>query len=337
MTDGIPTPAFGRRRAVGTTFNDLVDITPSAHPADPVVVTARRAGIKPAAWLQANAETVEAHLHRTGAVLCRGFAVGSAEDFAEVVAGDDELLNYVYGSTPRSRELDKVYTSTEYPAEQTIAQHNELSYTISWPAKLWFCCLVPAAEGGQTPLADSRRVLERISPEVRERFERHGVKYTREFGSGVGLTWQQTFETTDRATVERFCAENGIQAEWGPHDTLRTTQVCQAVAEHPVTSEQVWFNQAHLFHPSALPQDIRASLAESGAGLTRDACYGDGAPIGDAELEEVRRAYEAETRSFDWAGGDVLVIDNIILAHGRRPYSGSRRVLVAMSGTTRAN
>ncbi|MGW7365537.1 TauD/TfdA family dioxygenase [Streptomyces sp. NPDC054841] len=337
MTDGIPAPGLGRRRAVDTTLADLVDITPSAHPAAPVVVTARRAGIKLEAWLKANAEAVEAHLHQVGAVLCRGFAVGSAEDFAEVVAADaDELLDYVYGSTPRSRELDKVYTSTEYPAEQTIAQHNELSYATTWPAKLWFCCLVPAAEGGQTPLADSRRVLAGISPEVRERFERLGVMYTREYGTGVDLTWQQTFETTDRGTVERFCAENGIRAEWGPRDTLRTTQVCQAVAEHPVTGERVWFNQAHMFHPSTLPPDVRASLASSGAGLSRDVCYGDGTPIGDSELEDVRRAYEAETRFFDWSGGDVLVIDNILVAHGRRPYRGSRRVLVAMSGTTRA-
>ncbi|MFF2848885.1 TauD/TfdA family dioxygenase [Streptomyces sp. NPDC058001] len=338
MTDGIRTPEFGRRRAVGTTLADLVHITPSARPAAPVVVTARHAGITLTAWLKANAEAVEIHLHQVGAVLCRGFAVGSAEDFAEVVAAaDDELLDYVYGSTPRSRELDKVYTSTEYPADQTIAQHNELSYATSWPAKLWFCCLVPAAEGGQTPLADSRRVLERIPPEVRERFERHGVMYTREYGTGVDLTWQQTFETADRGTVERFCAENGIRTEWGPHDTLRTTQVCQAVAEHPLTGERVWFNQAHLFHPSILPPDVRASLASSRAGLSRDVCYGDGTPIDDAELEEVRRAYEAETHSFDWAVGDVLIVDNILVAHGRRPYRGSRRVLVAMSGTTRGN
>ncbi|MFC4517284.1 TauD/TfdA family dioxygenase [Streptomyces ehimensis] len=337
MTDGIPAPRFVRRRAVGT-LADLVDITPSPEPAVPVVVTARGAGIKLAEWLKTNAKDVEAYLSQVGAVLCRGFAVGTAEDFAEVVAGDaDELVDYVYGSTPRSRELDKVYTSTEYPAEQTIAQHNELSYAAAWPSKLWFCCLVPAAEGGQTPLADSRRVLERIPPEVRERFERQGVMYLREYGIGVDLTWQQTFETTDRSEVERFCAQHGIQAEWGPRDTLRTTQVCQAVAAHPVTGERVWFNQAHLFHPSALPADVRASLTSSGAALSRDVRYGDGTLIDDAELEEVRRAYDVESRSFDWAVGDVLIVDNILVAHGRRPYCGSRRVLVAMSGTTRGN
>ncbi|MFB4276900.1 TauD/TfdA family dioxygenase [Nonomuraea sp. MTCD27] len=316
----------------------MTDLTPSARPAEPVVVTARHSGLKLGDWLRSNTAAVQTHLHQTGAVLCRGFAVGTAEDFAEVVAVDaDDLLDYVYGGTPRTRELDKVYTSTEYPADQTIAQHNELSYASAWPAKLWFCCLVPAGHGGQTPLADSRRVLERISAQSRERFERHGVTYTREFGLGVGLAWQQAFETTDRDAVERFCAGNGIRAEWGPNDTLRTTQVCQAVAEHPVTGERVWFNQAHMFHPSTLPRSVRESLLSSDIGLSRDVCYGDGTPIGDAEMDEVRRAYEAETRSFDWVAGDVLIVDNMLVAHGRRPYGGSRRVLVAMSGMTSEN
>jgi alpha-ketoglutarate-dependent taurine dioxygenase len=34
----------------------------------------------------------------------------------------------------------------------------------------------------------------------------------------------------------------------------------------------------------------------------------------------------------DWNTGDLLVIDNVLVGHGRRPFTGSRRVLVAMTG-----
>ncbi|WP_281425855.1 TauD/TfdA family dioxygenase [Polymorphospora rubra] len=33
-----------------------------------------------------------------------------------------------------------------------------------------------------------------------------------------------------------------------------------------------------------------------------------------------------------WRAGDLLLIDNVLTAHGRRSFEGTRRVLVAMSG-----
>lgn len=286
-----------------------------------------------AAYLRCHWDGVQDLLHEHGAVLLRDFDVRDAVTFRDVAkAATPGLLDYTYRSTPRTRAEAGVYTSTEYPPGEEIPMHNENSYTTTWPAKLWFYCHEAAAAGGATPLADSRAVLRRIDPDVRARFTRAQVMYVRNYGAGLDLPWQEVFQTKDRAEVEKFCAEAGLSWRWDG-DQLRTSQVCQAVTRHPVTGEQVWFNQAHLFHPSALDEETRdAMLALFGTdGLPRNALFGDGTEIPDADLDHVRAAYRAEMVDVDWCSGDVLLIDNVLAAHGRRPYTPPRRVLVAMA------
>src|SRR6266446_4568764 len=178
---------------------------------------------------------------------------------------DQKLLEYSYRSTPRTQVSGRIYTSTEYPAHQTIPLHNELSYTRQWPMRLGFFCVTPASEGGETPIADSRRVFDNIEPAIRERFSREQVSYVRNYGDALDLPWQDVFQTNDRREAEEFCRQAGIEFEWKGDDELRTTQICQAVARHPITGEMVWFNQAHLFHVSSLKSEIRESLLASSA------------------------------------------------------------------------
>jgi alpha-ketoglutarate-dependent taurine dioxygenase len=336
---GASTPPRGRsvrsirRQSVEPGADGLVRVTEADRPGAPVVVEARAAGLDLAAWLRDSQDTVDRRLRTAGAVLFRGFQVS---DFAAVAGrgGDEQLLDYVYGSTPRTREAQGVYTSSEYPPEATIPQHNEMAYARDWPLRLWFFCELNATRGGATPLADSRRVLERIQAAVRDRFERDGIMYVRNYGGGVDLPWQQVFETDDRATVERYCAAHEIDLEWLPGGGLRTRQTCQVLAEHPGTHEVAWFNQAHLFHTSSLPTAVREDLLASFGPeqLPRNALYGDGTAIEDEAFTGIRAAFDAETVATPWRTGDVMLVDNILMSHGRTPYEGPRKVLVAMSG-----
>jgi len=288
-------------------------------------------GLQLASWARENRELIESRLPHAGAILFRGFTTGSAEAFEEfmtVLTGG--LLEYGYRSTPRTQVSGRIYTSTEYPAHQTIPQHNEMSYSRRWPMILGFYCVEPAAEGGETPLADSRQVFERLNPDLRDRFMRKEIMYVRNYGQSLDLPWQDVFQTGDRAVVEDYCRDAGIELEWREGDRLRTRQVCQAVASHPQTGARVWFNQAHLFHISHLPGELRQSLLDAAGELPRDASFGDGSPISEPDLAEIRAAYDAETIAFPWQKGDVLVVDNMLVAHGRRPYRGARRVVVGM-------
>jgi amino acid adenylation domain-containing protein len=298
-----------------------------------------------AAWAAAHRGRIEEWLTTHGAVLFRGFDVESMDRFRDVAASvSPGLLSYDDPTTPRTELGSKIYTSTEYPADQTIPHHNELSYNQAWPMRIFFHCVTAPESRGETPLADSRRVYERLgllARAVRERFVSRGVMYVRSFGDGVGMPWQKVFQTSDRAAVEAYCRARGMDFEW--RDTgdaretgrLRTRHVRPAVARHPRTGEMVWFNQANVHHPSSLPPALRESLlavaADRDLPMDVNACYGDGTPIPDEDVAAVRRAYEEENVLFPWRQGDVLVADNMLVAHGRSPFSGPRKIVVLMA------
>jgi alpha-ketoglutarate-dependent taurine dioxygenase len=300
----------------------------------PLLIEPRIKRIDPVAWVASQRDWLGSQLAERGGILLRNFPLSGIAEFEKLMrAFSGNLMEYSYRSTPRHKVHGNVYTSTAYPPDQHIPLHNENSYAAAWPMKIGFFCQQPAADGGQTPIADSRRVYARIDQDVRERFVTKQVMYIRNYGSGIDLPWQTVFQTSERAEVEAYCQAARIKWEWGEGDRLRTSEVRQAVARHPRTGEMVWFNQAHLFHISNLDSDVRGALQQTFGeeGLPRQARYGDGSAIEDSALEEIRKAYASEAVEFDWTAADVLLLDNMLVAHSRRPYTGSRRVLVAMA------
>jgi alpha-ketoglutarate-dependent taurine dioxygenase len=271
---------------------------------------------------------------RHGAVLFRGFCVSTPEEFGGFVeAVSDKRLDYLYRSTPRTTVGDRIFTATIYPASLEIPMHNENSYQRDWPMRLAFYCSVPAANGGSTPIADMHDVGRRIGQALLDKFEDRRVKYVRNYMPNVDIPWQTVFQSGDRREVERYCRDHDISCEWTGEDSLRTSQVCQGTARHPVTGERIFFNQAHLFHVSSLGAQAAATMMKVFAPdkLPRNAFFGDGTPLEPEDLETVRDALRQEAIEFNWQAGDVLLVDNMQVAHGRRPFSGKREVLVAMS------
>ncbi|MFE4591193.1 TauD/TfdA family dioxygenase [Streptomyces laurentii] len=267
------------------------------------------------------------------AVYFRGFGItaDSYDGAADLLLAN--RLAYVHGNSPRTKVGRNLYTSTEYPAEFEISMHNEMSYAHAWPSRILFFCDVAAATGGATPLVDGRLWLESIDPEIRAAFAA-GVRYTQNLhdGMGFGKSWQATFETEDRAEVEAFL--DGAEAEWSwqPDGTLRVTQVRRATLEHPVTGTEVWFNQADQWHIAGLGDDA-AALAEiiPEDELPQNAFFADGSPIPAEYITHVQEIGMKTAVDVAWEVGDLLLVDNVAVAHGRRAFTGQRRILVAMA------
>lgn len=300
----------------------------------PLVFEPAASGVDFFGWADVNREMINAKLAQHGGLLFRGFDVTSTDEFEQFTRVlCPELMAYGERSSPRHKVSGSVYTSTDHPPDQPILLHNEQSYTLNWMMKLWFYCDQPATQGGATPLADSRRILNRLDAQICEAFETRHIMYVRNYGVGLGLSWPEAFQTDDRSAVQSYCDQNDIQCEWLDGERLRTRQVRPAIRQHPVTGDRVWFNHALFFHISSLEAETRESIM---AGLNDDeypfnTYYGDGSPFEEETLQKVRAAYDAETIRFSWQKGDVVMLDNMLTAHGRDPFVGERRTVVAMA------
>jgi alpha-ketoglutarate-dependent taurine dioxygenase len=349
--DPAAAPAFQppRRRAVQIAAAELIRTSPlvadrgapappddvaPAPPGGPLLVEPNVGDLNLVSWADGHRDWIDHTLDRAGALLFRGFGIDSVSRFEALVAATSQgALPYVERSSPRTQVAGGIYTSTDHPPDQEIFLHNEQSYNLTFPRKIYFCCLTAAASGGATPIADVRRVHDRIAEPLRRRFLAQGYLYVRNFGGGLGLPWQAAFQTDDPRQAEDYCRRHAIDWEWREGGRLRTRQARPAIARHPRTGEPCWFNHATFFHVSTLPAALRQRLlAELDlAELPNHTFYGDGSEIEPEVMEQLRDAYRQETRAFAWQPGDVLVLDNMMVAHGREPFSGRRQVIVGMA------
>ncbi|WP_149830548.1 TauD/TfdA family dioxygenase [Streptomyces tailanensis] len=332
---GIPSPRSARRVRSRVHGDRLVTIaTPDGPSGHPPVAAPSMAGVRLDAWAVANRATVEQHLRTSGALLFRGFEVREAAAFEQVLSSlYGDLVAEHERSSPRHRIAGNVYTSTDHPPDQPIFLHNEMSYATRWPLRLGFCCLTPPGGGGETPIASIREVTKSVPEAIRRRFAEKKIMYVRNYGRGYGLSWQESFQTDSRAEAEAYCRAACLTAEWEGVNRLRTRRVSEAMARHPETGEDLWFNHAVFFHISTLEPSLRAVMTEelSPHDLPTNSFYGDGTPIEPDILDTLRTAYQRAMVAFPWQQGDVLLLDNMLSAHGRAPFSGRRRVAVAMA------
>lgn len=288
-------------------------------------------------WFHNNEATMESRLTETGAIKCRGVQIDSVETFQKIVHGiSSKFLNYIDGNSPRTRLSGNVYTSTEYDKTQRITMHNELSYSAKWPGKLFFSCLTPAETGGETLVADSRLILKNMNAEIVNDIKRRGIAYIRNLhgGKGVGPSWQDTFETSEKKQLETYCDAYGIRYEWRDNDNVRLIQPSKGIICHRKTNEEVWFNQIDQFHPYQLGEemyDAMQAIYETPEEFPMYVRYNDGKEITEDVVREILKTIDELTYAPQWEKNELLILDNELICHGRNPYSGDRKVLVAMS------
>lgn len=334
-----------------------VDFTCFPGTITPLVITPRPGSEIPAlgTWLgkaDSQKKWLKEKLLEHGAILFRGFNVHNAtamHAFCDAI--DAQLMDYPRGTSPRTEVGQQIYTSTEVPANLPLPIHTEMSYTSVFPRALAFCCVIPPAHGGETPLADMKKVLERLPQHVVRAFEEKGILYNQYCPSGHHntrfKTWQDMFATDDKKVAEQKCAAQGVTIVWLKDGSAKLTNPGTAIRLHPKTGARIWFNQAHVFHPTMsaefryIGRPVMAWLVRQYEYLLEKfpnmlppypygCTFGDGSPIPREYILAIRKAIWAETVKFQWQQGDLLLVDNLRLGHGRMPFKGKRKILAAL-------
>lgn len=289
-------------------------------------------------WARANKELLEHKLLKHGALLFRNFNVTSPQEyrqFATVVYSQLAVFTANIHPTPKGEAVSQ-RTGVTYPITRKIRWHNEDSFdNFSWPSKIMFYCAKTAEQGGETPIADCRRLLHLIAPETKRKFVEKGVMVVKNYYPELGMSWQSDFATRDKSQVERHCRKASIEVSWKKNGQPRLRYVRPAVVPHPATGELIWFNQAQLVHVSFQDPEVRDlwKLSFTEENFPSNCYYGDGSRIADSEMLDVVRAYDQIETTFPWHEGDILLLDNMLTSHARNPFVGAREIYVAMDAT----
>ena len=284
-------------------------------------------------WVAAHRDGLDEQLAEHAAILFRGFPLRTAEDFdAFIVAFDYEGFTYKesLSNAVRINKTDRVFTANESPPTATIPLHHEMAQTPIYPSKLFFFCERAAESGGETPICRSDDLFEAMLEEVPEfarACEEKGLKYTTvmpasdDASSAVGRSWTSTFGVETRERAEARMQDLRYTWTWEDDGSLRaTTPVLQGVRELS-TGRKSFFNQL-----IAACRGWKDSRNDASKAIT----LGDGTPL---DVEAVQRAIDLADRftvNVPWQSGDVVLIDNYVAMHGRRPFEGKRAVLAAL-------
>lgn len=307
-----------------------------------LVLTATNQDANIIQWAAESTEQIRSWLNKHGAILFRGFDISSIDKFEALAsaATSDKWLQITEESSPRDPVKKNTFTSTRYQQDQAIFFHNENSYATVWPSNVLFYCDVPSTTGGETPLSDCRAIYKNIPSDIREKFEHKKLMYVRTFSNNMGIPWKKAFRVESKEELNEYCKKNAIEdISWKKDGTPVLKYVRNTSLIHPITGDPVWFNHGTFFNVHSLEQTIKYFFLNNlgQEALPFNTYYGDGSEIEEDVIHTLRDLYEKHSTSYTWEKGDVVLIDNMLTAHGRKPFEGERNILVAMTDPMERN
>eukprot|EP01138_Halocafeteria_seosinensis_P003166 gb/GECG01003239.1/.p1 GENE.gb/GECG01003239.1/~~gb/GECG01003239.1/.p1 ORF type:complete len:423 (+),score=24.21 gb/GECG01003239.1/:1-1269(+) len=319
-------------------------------------------------WIEDNKDFLSERLREHGAIKFQGFNLDDARDFEKVATAYEGELSTAYrGTTPRTLQegTNAIFSAAEFSSVIPIAQHIEMSFLPYPPQRLFFFCHTPPKEFGETSLCDFRKVWRDLDPQVREELEVRGLKYVRNYHKGPKWYyfdptklkgWEALFGTSDKHEINRECQKTSQNVEWNGDD-LRITNEAGPTRVHPETGEVAMSNHLLIFHPCMFGQEswhvfkrtwrlveflkfiigtifcwLYLLLVDSrDSGMNTLYADGTDTPVSTKTIGHIRDVSWKHMIFPKWEKGDVLMIDNRIVSHGRQPSAPPRKILVAWS------
>ena len=290
--------------------------------------------IEPGQALDGPSKTIVSDLiNAHGFVLFRGYDIKSDSDFHRFIESF-RLDNFKYADSfsnaVRHNRTERVFTANEAPPNVEIFLHHEMAQTLTFPGALFFFCEQAAESGGATPVCRSDltlKTLEAENPNFVAKLRKVGVKYRNSMPSeanlesGQGRSWKDTLTVGNEQEAEDKLSALGYRFNWLDDGGLSVQTPALGAVDHFGRGKDVFFNQ----------------LVAAAAGWTVAAddkeprlCFGDDSPMRQEDLADAINAAYRHTVDLNWQTGDVALLDNLKVMHGRRPFEGRRSVLASL-------
>lgn len=329
---------------------------------EPAKLTVQRTELL--SWFSKNEREWRRDLETYGAILLRGFPLENAIDFQSILYATKEKLGEFYlGTSPRDKVIKHVFTASELPPHYPIMQHAEMSFLDNPPKLLYFFAEKTSYFGGETPLTDLRQIYNELNPDIIEKIKKYGIRYKRRYDgpnkkSRFSLwktkRWDEMFGTTNLLEINKIAKKNRFNLEWYGSDSLIITNSQSGFRKHPSTGTTIWHNHIQTFHFKTALIEVwkifkkQRTLRSLGVAIllslltfikniqgpqTYDVhvTYGNGEEFLDSEINEICDLFWKHMVVYPWNKGDLLIIDNYLVSHGRLPFKGDRRILVGWS------
>lgn len=255
------------------------------------------------------AEVIE-QFKSSSLLLFRGFDVDTDKFKAFTELFSTNFVSYVGGAY--SREMingDKTLLSvTGGKLNIAVPLHGEMYYRKHKPDLLWFYCASPAVKDGETTVCDGSQIYNKLSSSTQRLFQEKRLKYIRTYPTG---TWQKIYQSDDLNHVQAVCNENDLELQVNA-DSITTIYVTSAIKES--RGDKVFINNIL----PVVAQEVNGSTSS----LVR---FEDDAKIPNAVVNEIKDVTEQLIKLVSWQTGDILMIDNTRLLHGRRSFADTQR------------
>lgn len=263
------------------------------------------------------------------------------EDFQELSSKLCHNFSCYEGGGFRFKELDREFVSSDKTIMTTtghtqgfpIPLHGEMHYLGTPPPLIWFYCKTPGGTTGQTTLCDGLELAQRLPEKVKKHFRGKNIKYSRFLSDGL---WQSSFLTDDPEKAMEICKQQKVDFKYDKvKSEFITEYVTNPLPDTGYATGPKYINNIlniasveWAFDSGWVKENFASDFGERCPMIVR---MEDGSRIPSEILDEVRDTAESLTVNIDWNSGEVLMVDNLSVLHGRREsLNPEREVFVRM-------
>ncbi|MBD2611731.1 MAG: TauD/TfdA family dioxygenase [Nostoc sp. ZfuVER08] len=194
-----------------------------------------------------------------------------------------------------------------------IAPHCENANSPFRPDVVWFCCAVPAAEGGETLFWDGVEVWKAMGRELQQLFIDQKIRYVQKF---LASHWQQFLGASATIDDVKKILDNmaGISYKINQDESLILEYICSGVIKTKYGNQDAFANS------------IISEYRNPRAIVT----FANGSAIPVKVINEIQKILDDLIGFIPWMSGDLVMIDNSRFLHGRKSFNDKRRRIVTL-------